>query len=798
MSKPTFRKSLLAISVICGITIGAFFTSAKDSSDNRRSHYNINYNDSTYNSKYILTPISATDLTTSEGSNYYIIVSAEETLSSLDESNNITVANALCTYPASKNNITGYDFVFKFTEESSKSIDIRDLGADVGGMIFAYCNENIGHEEPSGSETVTVYDTYYPLFSLANVSYLDMSNMSSDGPYTTEVDQANSWNLTSYTDSNNVDYFTFQENNNGNYLCCSGGTYLLDSSSTDRNLYLYSVSESLVRELSYTVCASYIYDVSVTNPTNATYDNFRTLFCNLPCFERDKFAYGGIPSPSSTASTSTFYYNFATKVNLGLSKYIDVCGYDFHAPSVDTSSLTVSYDYGYITGFSPFEYYLSVATDTTIADNEGQQEYVSHPEILGYSIYHLPTEQKDRNTEYNYSAHYKTQKFYLVEQAGLNLYGETVHFRYGQMDDYECNYASDTAGTKTISANPAAGDNIELEIATTEFQGSTTQCIFDGEIQLKQVGDEGDYEYALVSSSLSESWSAYYMNANLEVMKEKEVWQTSSTFTTCYSEEGFVPIEEEMFMVAYIRKASTGSESNPSPVIDILEDIGSSNLVDGYILRMRVLNEDYYEEYQTEHEETYNTLSSDTHFESFNLDLVYNEAEGAIVDITEDTLDTAKVANTYTNPTKLEMAYDVYTYLHDQIADSNNGLMDAYTENQTTKAAEINADLINDLKDFRVDFSSNTENEMARIDEIIAGGKAKLELSESIDVICRDFIAAFNNYLAANPQYRTQLWAAFPNWFDSIHNAETLEDAQAAYSSAIAQIKQIVGETTNG
>ena len=790
MSKPTFRKSLLAISVICGITIGAFFTSAKDSSDNRRSHYNINYNDTTYDNKYILTPISAADLTTSEGSNYYIIVSAEETLSSLDESN-ITVANALCTYPASKNNITGYDFVFKFTDKLSKSIDIRDLGADVGGMIFAYCNETIGHEEPSGSETVTVYDTYYPLFSLANVSYLDMSNMSSDGPYTTEVDQANSWNLTSYTDSNNVDYFTFQENNNGNYLCCSGGTYLLDSSSTDRNLYLYSVSESLVRELSYTVCASYIYDISVTNPTDATYDNFRALFCNLPCFERDKFAYGGIPSPSSTASTSTFYYNFATKVNLGLSKYIDVCGYDFHAPSVDTSSLTVSYDYGYITGFSPFEYYLSVATDTTIADNEDQQEYVSHPEILGYSIYHLPTEQKDRNTEYNYTAHYKTQKFYLVEQAGLNLYGETVHFRYGQMDDYECNYASDTAGTKTISANSAAGDNIELEIATLEYQSTTINCIFDEEVQLKPVGNEGEYEYALVAISLFDSWSSYYMHANLEAMVN--AWQTSATFSTFLSEEGIVSIGEEMDMVAYIRKASTGSGSSPSPVIDVLENIMPSNIDDGYILRMEILNEDYFENYQTEHETTYATLSSDSHFESFNLDFLYSQANNAITSISER--DTAKVADDYTNPTKLEMAYDVYTHLHDRVAED---LMDAYTDNQTTRSAEINSDLINALKDYTIDLSSDTETEIDIIDEIISTYQARLTLSESIDSICRDFINAFNTALAAYPECRNELWDMFADAFSSIHDAETLELAEAAYDAAIAQITEITTGEDDG
>lgn len=790
MSKPTFKKSLLVLGLISVVTISAFFTESKEFVNRGKPTYNINYNDSTYDSKYILTPTTASELNSTTGSNYYIIVAAYETTSSIDNTP-LTIANALFSQPRTISTITGFSYRFKFADVDTKSIDIRDLGADAGGAIFAYCSETIQYEEPSGSETVLQEETYNTLFSMANLQYLVASDSSTAGGFslTNEVDVATSWAVDNMPDEDNVNAFRLRDVDTSSYLNLDGGNFDFNQSGANRTLYFYSISDSIARELSWSVCAHYMYWHSQDDPDSVTQDYLGGLYRNLPYFERATFQYRSEQS-SSTYQSGTTYGDFNQACSLGLILYRDTFNYDssrFKGPSVDTSVLTIDYSLGYITGFSPFEYYVSARTDATYQEAIDNGE--SDNDATGYTSFRVAIE-KDRTVDYRCTEYYRKSRLYLIESdADFSFYGETVYLRYGRMDDYNSyGLGSVTEETFTIGANPAAGINLELKIATkNDLSGNPVQCIFDEEVQLTYTGDDGgyDYEYALLTGSLFYDSSQYYMGANLE----KIVWQSSPIFNKCQDYNGLVAIGEEMDMVGLIRMAG----DTPSPVIAMLENIMPANYEDGYMSRMKLLNDTLYTQYEEEHAETYEALSSNPEFETFTLSSLHSDAETEIDNITSR--DVAKASNTLANQVKLEMAYEVTAHMHDRIAEE---LIDSYSDNQTTRCANINEQLMSELYSYTVDLTNDLETELEALDNLIDSYQAQITDSLALDNLCKQFITAFNNAIAAHPEYRNELWDMFNSAIDSIYNASSLEDAQDAYDLAIEQINDIITEEDDG
>lgn len=789
MNKPTFKKSLLVLGLISVVTISSFFTDSKDFANRGKSMYNINYNDSSYDSKYILAPTTASELNSSTGSNYYIIVAANQVTSATDNQP-LTIANALFSHPKSMATITDMSYRFKFVDDDTKTIDIRDLGADAGGAIFAYCSETIQHEEMVMSSTVITEETYNTLFSMANLQYLNASNSSDSSGFSfvNNPDEAALWSITNTVDDGNINCFNLMDTNMSCYINMDGGSFMFNQSGANRALYFYSISESLARELSWSVCAHHMYWLNQDDPTAVTQDYLYGLYCGLPYFEREVFR-SKVWNSSTSYGSGTMYADFNQASTLGVKLYDDsFSSYDcYKGPSVDTSVLTINYSLGYITGFSPFEYYVSVRTDES--RDTAIEQGASDNDEAGYTSFRIAIE-KDREVDYRCSGYYRNSRLYLIEQGGDYIfYGETLYLRYGRVDNSTISdLGSLTEETFTIAANPAAGINLQLTIAEkNDINGTPVECIFDQEIQLAYIGDGGDheYEYALVSESLFYNWSQYYMGGNLERM----TWQSSPIFTTYLDYDGFEPIGEEMGYVGFIRMAG----NTPSPVIAFLENIRPANYEDGYISRMKLLNDTLYTQYEEEHSETYDILSSDPNFETFSLSSLYSDAESAINGITSR--DVAKASNTLANQTKLEMAYEVYAHLHDRIAEE---LMDAYSSNQTTRCAQIHEELMSSISGFTVDLSSDTETQIEAVDDLIDGYLAQIQDSLSIDDLCKDFIAAFNNALELHPDYRYELWDIFSDAISSIYNAASLEDAQDAYDAAIAQINEIVTGEDDG
>ena len=791
MGKGTFNKSLLLFGLIGTLSISAFFHSAADSFDRNASHYNINYNDSSYDSKYILSPVSTGELDSTQGNNYYIIVAAYETTSSIDNTS-LTIANALFDHPRTKSTITGHSFRFKFVDDETKTIDIRDLGADVGGAIFAYIHESITHQEEVMSSLVEVEETYDCLFSMANLQYVKASNISDSAgfSFTNDVQDATSWDVTSDTDDGQVNCFNFMDINTSCYINLDNAEFEFNQSGSNRQLYFYSISESLARELSWSVCAHYMYWTNDKNPGFFSQDDLSNLYCELPYFERELFRRRAW-NTSTTYSSGTMYDDFNQAASLGVKFYDDsFTDYDcYKGPSVDASTLTINYSLGYITGFSPFEYFISVCTDDS--RQTAIEECASVADEAGYTSYRIAIE-KDTTVDYRCTEYYKKSRLYLIEPGStsdFSFYGETIYLKYGKLDDSTTSeYGSKTDETLTIAENPAAGINLTLKIATkNDLNGDPVQCIFDEEVQLTYTGDGGDheYEYALVSGSLFYNWSQYNMSANLEKM----TWQSSPIFNFYLTYDGMMPIGEENDMVGFIRMAG----DIPSPVIAFIENIMPANYDEGYKKRMQLLNDTLYSEYTEEHADVYDTLGSDSLFETFSLGALYEEADTVISDITDR--DIAKESNSLANQDKLAMAYEVTFHIHERIA---SDLMDAYSENQTTRSANINEQLMNSLVSYTVDLTSDAETEIGIIDDLIDAALAQIEASTSIDNLCKQFINAFNNALAEHPEYRSELWEMFHDAIDSIYNAASLEDAEEAYNAAIAQITQIVSGESNG
>ena len=785
MGRTTFRKSLFAIGVLASVTIGSFFTSANERNAARHSHFNINYNDDTYDSTYILSPVSSLNATT--GSNYYIIVGAYDTVAQ-DTQEDLTVATALYLDSRAQNN----SFIFPFVDQEQKTIDVRELGAEVGSMIFAYVEEELASQ--------TVGGTFTALFSLNSLSYVKAENAPTSGDITIEYEgttnimDATSWTISNTTDTNGVNCFTFLQGESGNYLHDESGYFTYSSDGSNNNLYLYSISQSLARELSYSILANYINDLCSDPDNLPSEDTLNGLFCKLPYYQRDKFRRQTyLMDAPETTSDGTFYTSFYYNTYNGLQQYKNIRTEDiFLGPSVDVDSLDVNYAKGYITGFSPFECFVAVATTESIAkdmENAGSYSESQLP-FLGFTNYSLPTEQRDRQIPYNYTAHYRDQKLYLMgsgqDTAPTSFYGTTLTFSYGEVEVYNLSELySQTFETLTTDANPAEGINVQLKIATTEgLDGGTINCIFDEEIQLEQIGGAGDYEYALVASSLYDSWSNYYMHANLDAM----TWQTDPVFHTYQTQNGQEAIGEEEGFVAYVRKAAVNN-GNPSPVLAVLEDIMPANYEDGYILRMNLLNEQCYNQYTTNYQGMYNDLTSDPNFEVFNLESLHSEANQAIESI--ENRDVAKASTDLRNVEVLEVAYEVNVYMHTQIYEN---YLEAFSDNQTTRSLEVHTNLINELAEMTFDYSQDAETLKASVDAVIASYEDQLSLYDSLDELCQQLISYLNSLLETNRDSSTSsaLWEIFKTAFWDIHNAQTLEDAQEIYQTAISDMNEAV------
>ena len=129
--------------------------------------------------------------------------------------------------------------------------------------------------------------------------------------------------------------------------------------------------------------------------------------------------------------------------------------------------------------------------------------------------------------------------------------------------------------------------------------------------------------------------------------------------------------------------------------------------------------------------------------------------------------------------------------MHTQIYEN---YLEAFTDNQTTRSLEVHTNLINELAEMTFDYSQDAETLKASVDAVIASYEDQLSLYASLDELCQQLISYLNSLLETNRDSSTSsaLWEIFKTAFWDIHNAQTLEDAQEIYQTAISDMNEAV------
>ena len=721
-------------------------------------------------SKYILSPINATNLNSTFGSNYYILVSEVGDYFEDNDGGKIkSFASAFCgdTYA-----LDTMSFNFQFADVNAKTIDIRDLGAHAGGCIFAFVSETVQDATGGGGTT-----TYNNLVSMSQYSFV--GSLNADSPLETQNitsrAQAINFQITKTEDYNHIPAYTFYNNQLQSYLYGNQGVFRFDendgasSISTDQGIieinansyvYVYSVSEALAQELCFGAAAAKIDDEETTT-------NYRDIYRTLPYYERISFyEFANSPNRSITSlsgETDSFHV-FGQKVFDGVDAYLDEYSYSFGGYDMSHYNLTIDYEHGYISGFSPFEPYVTIVFD-------GLEGFSGEPFPFDLS---LPMS----DDEPYYTAKYKNPKLYLENVEGLSLYGTSFSLYLG---DY-ANFSQFVGGYKSITVQDydAFDGTSGLEVAYS-FGTNTemTECIFDGEIQLQLLGTEGEYEYALVDGELVDRWGSYASNAKLDDIR----WQTSPIFTTCLTKNGIVDLDEEMYLTAFFRRKGTDTTIT-SPVLGVLNELYTIETDEGYIRRMNVLNEELFEEYEEEYALMYDELNSVPEFEDISLFNFYDD-----VDLALEELETKEDAYGLQTPEGLKLGYDTTVYIHSLFHDN---FMDIFTPNQTTRSESINNELYLHLRYYEIDFDLSYEEQVQAINDMVNSYLTLLTAGLNIDALCKTFISEFNAYLKNNPAKSQELWNIFDVYFFLIHDCETLAQAQTRYQEAISAITNII------
>lgn len=761
------QKSLNIISLsllsLCLMAPGNLFVDEKEVINPVVHH--IRYDDETYDSKYILSPITTTTL---NPNSYYIIVNPtyvyRSSATTESPSYEQTGAAAFCTdFESGYGNCVVFDFV----DFQSKTIDIRELGAHAGGCIHQYVETTM--QDPFTSEANI--KTYRNFYSLSKLSYLygDSSYHSIVASGYSNIENSTTWTISSKKE-NNIPMFSFYDPVDSFYFYAQNSDYIFENGQPRMNYstevaeevsdfslyhYIYEVSETLVNELTFAGAAK-------TMATSSD-SQVRSLFTSLPSYSRERFVefYNNMEAGSDTSS-DTVHSAYYSSVLAGVRKYQELYEADF-TPQDISNDVVVNYEKGVIEGFSPFEKKITLV----YTENEDEVINVYDP------IDNLMSDEYCINNEKT-----KNRKVFL-KNSDMDLYGKSISLYYGDYQDYPELSSKNPLVLSVQSLDTSSYMEGSLQVDTLVSGGENVSYILDGEVHLKQIGELGDYEYALADQELFELWEPYDQHANTN----KLVFQESPVFTQYVTLDGLIDIHQESTMMAFIRKK--GENGVTSPVLECIQDIYAVNDNDGYVLRMNTLNEELYSSYSTEYQDVYQTLASDEHFAMFNLESIESSVEDSIA-----SLSSKESATGILTPEGLEKEYAGKTYIHSTIAQS---YMDAYSLNQTTRSLNTKDDLIQFLSSYEIDYSLSTEEIFASIDSIISSYENKLEEGASIDTLCQNFISYFNEVLASHPTLSSTLWDHFNENYSLIHNSTTLAQANTNYQTAVSNIEGLLG-----
>ena len=744
-------------------SILGIFNNVSSNLKNHERIYSVDYNDHSYDSKYILSPVSSQNLNPSEGSNYYIFVHETFTTFYDEESEEeafSSVANVLMSTDA--NFDTNY-FTFNFVDSAAKTIDIRNFGPRVGQAMFSYVQE----VDPASVEELNC------LVSLSNYSFVQCSEGTNEIETSgcSEETRATNWTIAPGVDDNDIRTFEISNQIEERYLYHNGQNFTYgDRSETisietqdgteerayNTYLYAYQISESLARELSFSVASAYI---------NSATENFRETYCALPYFERMKFynfTFEPDESVGNPDETTSPFHVFGQKIIDGVGKY-NTESSEYLSPIIDSTSLQINLTSGYISGFSPFEYVVTLSNTST-----GETEVIE-------------LHRQDYSTGAGPSLlNYRNPRVYLIDNEGRNFYGSSFNVFYGDENNYSSLISEEATYISIGTIELDSQFTLEYQYAT-DSSGNEVECIYDGEINFEQIGEEGEYEYCLVDYELCSNWRSYYLYANVDQM----VWQDSPTFTQYLSSKGLKDIDEEGTYIAYFRKKAS-ENSLSSAVLGNKLDIFPANFDDGYIKRMSVLNKSLYDTYTYENQEMYSALTNKDEFAIFNLYGLSNDAIGEINDLAS-----RDEATGLATSEGLENAYKSRVYLHTLIYEN---VYEDFSDELTARTRNAYNDLLGYFAEYQYDYSATYDEESEAIyAEFSTQYKAAHDLL-LIDNLCETFVNEFNNLIIKYQRFRDLLWGIFDNSYYNIHNSETFEKAQSLYVEALSEMKETVGE----